>query len=299
MPERRHDDGDDRERVEQPEHAIERRADRRPGSRSSATASSAQRARLDGSGRARLPRPRREADGEGIGAGDAETSRRIGPADEQRLAGPPGSVRSATPTTRRSSCEPSAAVSGPSSSPEVQPVARGERPRHDHGAAIVERGQGRRPVAGHEPQPAVGQRGRRRPSPRRRARTPSKARSNVAIGLTRATPGSAPSVRRSALVEADAGGSRWHERRPGPPRRARRRRRRAACWPTPPSATIIARPTVSAPTVRAVRLRSRSDRRAGEPLLERGEHGERRAGEPGERTAGRTATSDATTRSTA
>ncbi len=55
-----------------------------------------------------------------------------------------------------------------------------------------------------------------------------------------------------------------------------------ACWPTPPSATIIASPTVSAPRSASSGSGRAATDAAGEPLLEPEQERERRAGDPGE-----------------
>ena len=95
-----------------------------------------------------------EAHGEGIGARDTEAFR-IGPADDERLAGragqgPFGDADDAQRQHR------AVGRGGVDDRVESQAVARGDARGHDDGAAGVECRERRRTVAGDEVQPAVG-----------------------------------------------------------------------------------------------------------------------------------------------
>ena len=69
--------------------------------------------------------------------------------------------------------------------------AIGEGDREDRGAAGIERGERRGPVARHEPEAAVGRHVGADDGRRVGPRSPPTATSNVAIGLIRAIPGTA------------------------------------------------------------------------------------------------------------
>ena len=164
------------------------------GSRASERASSASAARSAAD--ASLDETHRE----GVGAGDPE-SLGIGPADEQRFAGrtgqgPLGDADDAQAQRR--------AIGRRDDDPrsELEAVAGGDARRDDDRAAgdRVRRG----PPPGRRRPGAAG-----RPRPRSAPtiatpsiRTPSTARSNVAIGLTERTPGSATEGLVEPLVEA-------------------------------------------------------------------------------------------------
>ena len=165
----------------------------------------------------------------------------------------------------------------PGPSPSRAAIARG----HDHGTAGVERGERRVAIAGHEPQAAVGG---EIGTDHRRAIGAYAVDGQVERGhrADRATPGrraivsSSPSSRPRGKIEVSDELARDHVRDPG----------------AGDGAGMLAdaterddhRETDRERTDRqGSPARSRSTRRAREPLLERGEHGERRAGEPGER----------------
>ena len=179
-PERRDDDGHQRQDVEQAEHAIERLArlrpgcgragrDRAPGLR----ASSASRALIDG--RRRLLEPDRE----GVGPGDARADPRRASRPGSTRRSRPGSVRSTMPTTRSSTAEPSAAATV-SGEPTLRP-SRAATPAGTITAPPASSAARRRRSPPTKAQPAVGcqigadhrrrRRARRRRSPGRTSRT--------------------------------------------------------------------------------------------------------------------------------
>ena len=195
-----------------------------PGTRSRVTTSRADwRGRLGevvaGRGRGarvrsgRRTRPRRHA----------EAVRRVVPADEHRLAAAAGQRALGDPDDAQRQ-------RGPVDRGRVQRVAEPDAEalrdcgRHDRGAARVERGERRLPVARRSASVARPRRGPPRPSPRRRSATPSIARSNVAIGLTRATP----VIASSSSATPSSGGDRPDR---GDEHVARARRPRSSCRP--------------------------------------------------------------------
>ena len=114
-------------------------------------------------------------------------------------------------------------------------------------------------------------------------RVPSKATSKVAIGLTRATPGTSPRQVGSATPSSSAiGRIEVTTRSPGTTSAIQPAAAARACWPTPPSATIIASPMVRPPRVSAVRLRSRTTELRASRSSKRSMSGERRPGDPGD-----------------
>ena len=201
----------------------------------------------------------------------------------------PGSDRSTMPATRRSRSAAVGDRARAASWPTVQPEPRGRRCRQDRGAAGVERGRGPRRGRRRRTEPAVG--GEVGADHRRRIerdavdgdverRDRADPRRRRARGRGRV--GDAPRRRR----RADRGQT---SRRRGRRRRARPAAAARACWPTPPSATTIARPMASAPSGQRRPAPVADDRAAGEALLERGgASANGQPGEPGERPAGRT-----------
>ena len=194
----------------------------------------------------------------------------------------PGCDRSTMPATRRSSGA-AVAVGTVRTWPTARP-SRSARPAGTIvGAAGVERRQRRR-----RGRPAMK---RRRPSAARSAPTTAAASVRVAVEGEvergdRADPRDpgdrAGQVRLDALVRGDRP-DRGHDElardHVGDPAGGRR----AGCWPTPPSATIIASPIVRPPSVSVGRLRSRTTDAPGEALLEAQQERERHARDPGER----------------
>ena len=89
------------------------------------------------------------------------------------------------------------------------------------------------------------------------SRIPWYAASKVAIGVTRATPGTAASVGPGPSASIAAGTIEVTISSPGTTSMSQAFAARRAFWATSPTATTIARPTSSAPTVSAVRLGSR------------------------------------------
>ena len=211
-----------------------------------------------------------EPDRERVGTGHAEASSHR----PSRRASPrrpsPGIDRSTTPTTRRSSGVPArSAPSGPA--PTASPRRSARPAGHDRRAAGVDRREGRGSVAGRERQPAVG---RQVGADDRRGVGPDAVEGDVERG-DRADPVDARARPRDlgldALVRGDRADrgqdqlARDDVGRSSAPAAAR------ACWPTPPSATIIARPTSGRrgsgpsgsgrgrPALRARRSSNRSD----------------------------------------
>ena len=256
--ERGDDDGDDRQGVEQAEDPAEGDVD---GARDAARAASARgptpwRARRPSAGR----RPRGRAR-----SGPRARRRRRRRATPSRPSSRRGSSRRRSPAASARRCRRPAAA-GPgrrrsrgraptrrsrSSRVGEAPAGRSTKPPSSRALSAVG------PVAGDEPQPAVGE--EVRAHDRRRVR-PDAAHRDVERG-DRADPGDAvdrgdarPTISSSRAI------GRIEVRSSSPGITSSSHALAAAReWPaTPPIATIIARPAVIAPTVSAVRLRSRA-----------------------------------------
>ena len=149
--------------------------------------------------------------------------------------------------------------SGPSrTSPTREAEPLGQRGRDDRRAARRRARRAPHPVAGDE---------RSRPSAARSAPTTAAASVRVALDGDvergdRADPGDARDGAGQVLGDALVGGDRADrgQRRasPGTTSAIQAAAAARACWPTPPSATIIASPMVRPPRVSVVRLRSRT-----------------------------------------
>ena len=187
-----------------------------------------------------------------------KTRRRVGPADQHGLAGPARdrSLDDAGHAQVEAASRPPAAhASGPG-----RRSGRAGRPGWPAGSWPRRR---RAPASAAFRSPAMKW---SRPSSARSepttaaasVRTPSRATSKVAIGLTRSTPGTSPVRSASTPSSAEIGRIEVTTSSPGMTSAIQPAAAARACCPTPPSATIIARPMVSPPTVSAVRLRSRT-----------------------------------------
>ena len=173
-------------------------------------------------------------------------------------------------------------------SPTCEPEASARPCRQDRRATGVERGERRRPIAGHEGQPPVGE----EVGTDDRGGVDAHAAEREVERGNPGHPGHAGHRRERlerGLVLAPRAGSSSRARRPAPRPRARRSAESRAAWADQPRATIIARPITSEPRVSVVRLRSRaSEPRASRSSIRRIRRDrQRRAGGPAG--AGRTA----------
>ncbi len=167
----------------------------------------------------------------------------------------PGSVRSTMPATRRL-----AGAAAPTVNRIVAPSPSPSRSDWLRGRITVPPPSS--PVSAEVRSPATNV---SRPSARRSfpviaaasSRMPWYAASNVAIGVTLATPGTAASVEPGPSSSIAAGTIEVTISSPGTTSTSHAFADRRAFWATSPTATTIASPTRSAPTVRAVRLGSR------------------------------------------
>ena len=198
-----------------------------------------------------------EPHGEGVGAADPKAVAGILPADQDRLPGPTRKDRRFDQAQRRAGSRPGRRP--PGSPSHHRPAARAALRRIGTIAAppASRRVERRGPLS---PSTMVSRPSASRSAPtlrRRRAGCPGRpplegrqrthsgdARRGGRVGLDR-------------LVDADGPDRAGDDVTGDDPRDHALSPHARASWATPPRATIIANPTVSAPTVRVVRLRSR------------------------------------------